>query len=244
MSLMKRLSLIFKSKAHRALDKAEDPAETLDYSYQRQLELQQKARKGLAEVATSRKRVEIQAQDLAKKAETLQAQAEKAVAMGREDLAREALTRKAALTPQVHALAAQHASLLADEEKLTAAVQTLGRKVEEFRTKKETVKATYAAAKAQTQIAESFAGMGGEMADVGLAIQRAEDKTMQMKARAGAVDELLASGAFDDPLALSSGHDSLSRELDALSATSAVETELAALKAALPASAQGPKELA
>ena len=244
MSLMKRLSLIFKSKAHRALDKAEDPGETLDYSYQRQLDLQRQARKGLAEVATSRKRVEIQAQDLAKKAQTLQEQAEKAVAMGREDLAREALTRKAALMPQVEALAAQHASLLADEEKLTAAVQTLSRKVEAFRTKKETVKATYAAAKAQTQIAESFAGIGGEFADVGLAIQRAEDKTSQMQARAGAVDELLSSGALDDPLALSTGQDSLSRELDAISASSSVETELAALKAALPAPGQGPKELA
>ena len=39
MSLMKRISLIFRSKANTALDRAEDPRQTLDYSYQRQLDL-------------------------------------------------------------------------------------------------------------------------------------------------------------------------------------------------------------
>ena len=39
MSVMKRVSLIFKSKANKALDRMEDPRETLDYSYQRQLEM-------------------------------------------------------------------------------------------------------------------------------------------------------------------------------------------------------------
>ena len=64
MSIMKRISLIFRSKANKALDRAEDPRETLDYSYQRQLDLLSKVRRGVADVATSRKRVELQVNQL------------------------------------------------------------------------------------------------------------------------------------------------------------------------------------
>src|SRR5215210_3809332 len=98
MSLMKRISLIFRSKANKALDRAEDPRETLDYSYQRQLEMLTKVRRGVADVATSRKRIELQRNQLQGQSDKLTEQAQKALNMGREDLAREALTRKSALT--------------------------------------------------------------------------------------------------------------------------------------------------
>lgn len=239
MSLMKRISLIFRSKANKALDRAEDPRETLDYSYQRQLELLSKVRRGVADVATSRKRVELQLNQLEQQSAKLTGQAQKAIEVGREDLAREALTRKSGLSQQVSDLQAQHAQLQAEEEKLVLAQQRLQAKVEAFRTRKETIKATYSAAEAQTRITEAMSGIGEEMGDVGLAIQRAEDKTAQMQARAGAIDELLASGALDDVSQIGGGDD-ISRELDALSSASDVEAELAALKAgknpeALPA---------
>ena len=118
--------------------------------------------------------------------------------MDREDLAREALTRKSGLTSQITDLQAQHAQLQGEEEKLTLAQQRLQAKVESFRTRKETIKATYTAAEAQTRIGEAMSGIGEEMGDVGMAIQRAEDKTAQMQARAGAIDELIASGALED----------------------------------------------
>ena len=121
----------------------------------------------------------------------------RSVALGREDLAREALSRRAALQQQVTDLETQHATLQGEEEKLTLAAQRLQAKVDAFRTKKETIKATYTAAQAQTRIGEAFSGISEEMGDVGLAIQRAEDKTAQLQARAGAIDELLASGALD-----------------------------------------------
>jgi phage shock protein A len=230
MSLMKRISLIFRSKANKAIDRAEDPRETLDYSYQRQLDLLSKVRRGVADVATSRKRVELQVNQLDQQAAKLQGQAEKAISMGREDLAREALTRRSALSGQISDLKAQHAQLQGEEEKLTLAQQRLQAKVESFRTRKETIKATYTAAEAQTRINEAMSGIGEEMGDVGLAIQRAEDKTANMQARAGAIDELIASGALDDASQINRGDD-ISRELDALSSTSDVESELAALKA-------------
>jgi phage shock protein A len=229
MSLWQRITLIFRSKANKALDRAEDPRETLDYSYQRQVELLGKVRRGVADVATSRKRVELQVAQLEQQSGKLQGQAQKAIEMNREDLAREALTRKSGLTAQIGDLKAQQAQLQGEEEKLTLAQQRLQAKVEAFRTRKETIKATYTAAEAQTRINEALSGIGEEMGDVGLAIQRAEDKTAQMQARAGAIDELIASGALDDVTAHGAGDD-IARELDSLSSASDVEAELARLK--------------
>jgi phage shock protein A len=239
MGVMKRVSLVFKAKANKALDKMEDPRETLDYSYQRQLELLTKVRRGVADVATSRKRVELQMNQLQQQANKLQDQARKALGMGREDLAREALTRKASAQSQLDELQTQYAQLQAEEEKLTVASQRLQAKVDAFRTRKETIKATYTAAEAQTRINEAFSGISEEMGDVGMAIQRAEDKTAQMQARAGAIDELMASGALDD--AVGGKRDDIQSELDMMSASSDVERELAMLKGELTTSA--PKQL-
>src|SRR5579862_286484 len=239
MSVMKRVSLIFKSKANKALDRMEDPRETLDYSYQRQLEMLQKVRRGVADVATSRKRIELQMNQINQTSNKLEKQARDALGAGREDLAREALTRRSSAQTQLNDLQAQYASLQAEEEKLTVASQRLQSKVDAFRTRKETIKATYTAAEAQTRINEAFSGISEEMGDVGMAIQRAEDKTAQMQARAGAIDELMASGALDDAVG---GHrDDIQSELDMMSASSDVERELAMLKGELTAGA--PKQL-
>ena len=230
-SIMQRVALIFRSKANKALDRAEDPRETLDYSYTKQQELLQKVRRGVADVATSRKRIELQIQQLDQQSQKLQGQAQQALAGGREDLAREALTRKSGLQNQMADLQTQHAQLQAEEEKLTNASQRLQAKVESFRTRKETLKASYTAAEAQTRINEAFTGISEEMGDVGMAIQRAEDKTAQMQARAGAVDELIASGALDDQV--SGGKDDITLELEKMGATGGVDAELAAMKAQL-----------
>ncbi len=239
MGLWQRFKLIFSSKANKALDKAEDPREVLDYSYEKQLELLQKVRRGVADVATSRKRLELQIQGLAQQTDKLDGQARAALAGGREDLAREALTRKSGLTQQIADLQTQLATLTDQEEKLTVAAQQLQTRVETFRTKKETIKATYSAAEAQTKINEAFAGISSELGDVGLAVQRAEDKTQQMQARAGAIDELLASGALDD--ATGTSKDSLTVELERMASASEVDQQLAALKAELDAPAAKPE---
>ncbi len=229
---MQRLRLIFSAKASKALDRAENPNETLDYSYQKMLEMQQKVRRGVADVATSRKRLELQLKQLQQGSDKLTNQAQQALGQGREDLAREALTRKSGLAGQITDLQTQHAQLQAEEEKLTLASQRLQAKIEAFRTKKETLKATYNAAKATTSVNEAFSGISEEMGDVGLAIERAEDKTAQMQARSGAIDELIASGALEDKLALGGGGDDIDRELAAMSSTTDVEAELAQMKAA------------
>src|SRR5215831_8664770 len=231
MSVMKRVSLIFRAKANKALDRMEDPRETLDYSYQQQVEMLTRVRRGVADVATSRKRVELQMNSLQKEVTRRENQARDALGKGREDLARAALQNKAGLQGQLTDLQGQYAQLQDQEEKLTLASQRLQAKVDAFRTKKETIKATYTAAEAQTRINEAFTGISEEMGDVGLAIQRAEDKTAQMQARAGAIDELLASGAPEDHVG--GPRDDIQAELDRMGAGSGVEAELERLKGEL-----------
>ena len=208
----------------------------LDYSYERQLELLQQVRRGLADVTTSPRRIELQVTQLQQSAAKLQGQAQHALAAGREDLAREALTRRAAVTSQIGDLQGQQASLQAEQDKLTVAAQRLQAKAEAFRTRKETIKAAYTAAEAETRVNEAVTGISEEMGDVGMAIQRAQDKTEQMQARAGALDELLASGALEDAT-LPGGRDDLQSQLDALTAGHDVDDELARMKAQLPTAA-------
>jgi phage shock protein A len=240
MSILRRIADLFKIKASKALDRAEDPREVLDYSYSQQMEMLQKVRRGLADVATSRKRVELQLNQLQQSAGKLQAQAQQALGTGREDLAREALTRRSGVLSQVTDMQAQEASLQAEEEKLAAVTQRLEAKVEAFRTRKETIKATYTAAEAEAHINEAVTGISEEMGDVGMAMQRAQDKTEQMQARASALDELIASGALEDAT-LPAGRDDIQAQLDAVTAGSDVEEELARMKAQLPATADRPE---
>lgn len=228
MGLWQRFSLIFTAKANKALDRAEDPREILDYSYEKQLELLKQVRRGLVDVATSRKRLELQIQGLAQQGVKLQDQARAALAAGREDLAREALTRSSGLRQQIADLQSQLAVLQAQEEKLGISAQQLQLKVEAFRTKKETLKATYSAAEAQTRINEAYAGISSELGDVGLAISRAEDKTAQMQARASAIDELISSGVLADASGL--GKDNITAELEALASEQEVDAQLEAMK--------------
>lgn len=239
--MWQRFKMIFRSKANAAMDKAENPAQTLDYSYEKQLEMLQKVRRGVADVATSRKRVELQIASLDKQLAKLDDQARAALAAGREDLAREALIRKSAIGQQIADLHVQLEQLTMQEQKLTVAAQQLQTKVESFRTQKETIKATYSAAEAQVRINEAFTGISSELGDVGLAIQRAEDRTSQMQARAGAMEELMATGALET----TGGKDALTAELERLSADNQVENELAAMKAQIggaqpPSAVTGP----
>ncbi len=230
-----RTKSIFQAKANRVLDRAEDPRETLDLSYEKQLDSLQKVRKSVADVATARKRIELQASQIQKQADKLQDQAKSAISIGNEDLAREALSRRAALGEQLTELKAQHEQVAQQEESLVSTSQRLQTQIAQFRTKKETLKASYTAAEAQTKIGEAVSGISTSMGDAGAAMQRAQDKISSMQARAGAMDELLASGALTD---LTTPVTDIQAELDRAQAGSQVDRELAALKAQL--SAGGP----
>ena len=231
MSVMKRLSGIVQAKANKALDKAENPADMLDLSYEKQMENLTKVRRALADVATARKRLELQATQLQAQAQKLQDQAKQALGQGQEDLAREALARRATLADQLDSLGTQHQQVEAQQQQLETTATRLQAQVDAFRTKKETLKASYTASKAQASIGEAVSGISESMTDAGMTLDRAQDKIAQMQARAGAIDELLDTGALPD--ALGGGGDDIQKQLDATSKAGQVDAELAALKAQL-----------
>lgn len=230
-----RFSTVVKAKISKLLDRAEDPAETLEYSYQKQIELLQNVKKGLADVVTAKKRLQLQSRRLEAQVVKLDTQARQALAAGNEALARTALERKAAIQAELQGLDGQIAELESQQQSMTENQQKLQAKIEAFRSKKEIIKAQYSAAEAQVRISEAATGVGEEMADVGLAMQRALDKTENMRARAQAVEELEKAGAFDDLTQLGSGEDDIDRQLRELSSGSQIDSELEKMKAELAA---------
>jgi phage shock protein A len=239
MGLMSRTSAVVRAWYSKLLDRAEDPAVTLDYSYERQLELLQNVKKGIADVVTAKKRLQLQQQKLEQQVVKLDTQARQALAAGNEDLARTALERKQFAQTELQTLDQQVAELEGQQQGLIDKEQKLRTKLEQFRTKKEVIKAQYSAAEAQVKISEAATGVGEEMADVGMAMQRAVDKTEGMRARASAMDELEAAGAFDDNLQLGTGGDDIDRQLSELTSGAQVDDELAKMKSELGSGSGG-----
>ena len=231
MGMLSRMSTVVKAKMNRLIDNAEDPKETLDYAYEKQLEMLRDVKRGVVEMVTAKRRLEIQAKKVRENVSRLDDQARNALGMAREDLARVALERKQSALMELDGLDQQVVDMEHEQEKLTAAEQRIQAKVQAFRNKKEVIKAQYSAAQAQVRIGSALSGLSEEMGDVSLAVERAEHKTESMRARAGAIDELAAAGVLDDPLGLGGGQDDIDRELNKLSASASVESELAALKA-------------
>jgi phage shock protein A len=234
-----RFSTMIKAKVSKLLDRAEDPSETLDYSYEKQLELLQNVKKGIADVVTAKKRLQLQSQKHEQAVVKLDTQARQALASGNEELARTALERKTAIQNELQGLDQQVTELEAQQQQLIDKEAQMRQRIDAFRSKKEVIKAQYSAAEAQVRIGEAASGVGEEMADVGLAMQRAVDKTENMKARAGAVEELEAAGTFDDITQLGDGKDDIDRQLESLTSTSQVDDELAKMKAELGAGPGG-----
>jgi phage shock protein A len=227
MGMFSRMSTIVKSKMNRMLDQAEDPRETLDYSYEKQLEMLQNVKRGVVEMVTAKRRIQQQAAKVRENIERLERQAKHALEADREDLARLALQRKQNALIELQGLDEQIEGMEQEQQKLTTAEQRLQAKVDAFRNKKEIIKAQYTAAQAQVRIGSALGGISEEMSDVSMAMQRAENKTDQLKAKAGAIDELVEAGVLDD---FNGPRDAIERELAQISISQGVEEELAALK--------------
>ncbi len=231
MSILKRVSDVFQQKVNSAVDKMEDPAQALDLSYQRQLEALQTVRRNVADVLTSEKRLEIQADQLRDSIAKLQGQARTALQQGKEDLAKVALTRAQGAQAQLEGLTSQIENLKSQEQKLELTAQKLQAKIESFRMQKDTMKAQYQAAKAGTQIAEVATGLSESMADASMMVDRSRDKIAQMQARSQAVGQLLDSGVLDNVGADPS--DDIARQLEAGTTDTAVQAQLEAMKQSL-----------
>jgi len=228
MTLFQRAHDIVAAKANKALDAAERPDEMLDLSYEQMLDQITQVRRALVQIAASRKQTELQEEQFKHSVDHLQDQAQAAVAQGKDDLAREALSRKAAAQSQIDGMEAQRTQLAEQEHKLEVTLDALQKKVNDFRTRKEVLKAQYTAASAMNAVDENVAGISSTIGDTGAALQRAQDKIAMTQARAGALDDLLQSGVLEDV----GGSDDIQAELDEVSTSSQVDAELAALKAA------------
>jgi phage shock protein A len=238
MSLFQRAHDIVAAKANKALDAAENPNEMLDYSYEQMLDHITQVRRALVDITASKKQLELQEQQLQHSVDHLNDQAKAALAQGREDLAREALSRKATAQQQIDEMEPQHQQLNDEEQKMEQTLSTLQQRVNEFRSKKEVMKAQYTAASAMTSVNEEAAGISKSFSDSGAALQRAQDKIANMQARASATDELLQSGVLED---VGGDTDDIQRELDQASASSNVDAQLAALKAQLASAPATPQ---
>jgi phage shock protein A len=228
LGLLNRISTVIKQKANYLIEKYEDPRQALDYSYEKQRELVNRLRRDLAEVVTSKKRLEMQKARLWDNIRTLDEQARRSLDSDREDLAKLALQRKNANLIEMQGLDKQIAEMQAEQEKLEQTEKRLSAKVEEFKSKKEVIKAQYSSAEAQVRIKESITGISEEMTDVGMAMNRVEEKAERMKSKAQALDEMISSGVLVD---YTSNKDEIESELEQITVNKSVEEELAKLKA-------------
>jgi len=238
MGLFQRAHDILQAKANKALDAAEKPDEILDLSYEQMLDQITQVKRGLVSITASRKQLELQEQQLQHTVDHLAGQAKAALAQGREDLAREALSRKAAAQAQIDGIEPQRQQLAEEQQKLEQTLAALQQRVNNFRTQKEVLKAQYSAAKAESTIGETAAGISKSFGDTGADIQRAQDKIATMQAHAEAVDELLQSGVLED---VGGDTDDIQKELDEAGTSAQVDSELAALKAEIASSAPPPE---
>lgn len=194
----------------------DDPAklkDRLDETYREQTALLRQVRRGVADVATSRKRVELQLATIAQQASHLDDQARQAVAQGNDDEARAILVRKVTLEKSGADLKQRHTDLVAEEAKLEQAASKVEQEVEGFRIRKDTLAARHTAASARAEINSATTGINSAVSEVGQAMESAERRTREMEAKADAVDELVADGVVTKPG--QSADDVWSRQFDA-----------------------------
>ncbi|MBV8695630.1 MAG: PspA/IM30 family protein [Ktedonobacteraceae bacterium] len=230
MGIFSRFTHFLRVRASAALDKAEDPGQVMDYSYNKQIEQLQQLRRSIADVMTSEKRLQLQQAQLAEKVDKLDLQARQALLAKREDLALIALQRKEMLLSQLASYDQQIAQVRAQSEKLITMERTVSARVEAFRTQKEMVKAQYSAAQAQVKINETLTGISQEMSEMSLAMQRAQDKVLTMQARANAMDALLEQGILNEQGLLGATGDTFERELQQIATQQNIEMQLQAMK--------------
>jgi phage shock protein A len=229
MSVWSRIGLSMRIKSHAALEGLDDPAETLNFAESEQRRVLHVVGRGLIDVATARQQLVRQADRLEAQIAALDDRAKQAIDADREDLARASLERKQVAVRELDELRRQAADLEGEERTLTAAHQQLATRVEEFRIRRIATTAQYAAASSRIMVSDALAGVSGDLAELSMAVGRAEERTDRLRAQATAIDVLLSSGALAGPFGST---DRVERELRDLATAKAVDAELEALKAA------------
>ncbi len=202
MTLWRRLRSFFGDKTHAALDRLEDPRDALEAAYREQLAALQEALRGVADVLTSEKRLELEAETLRAAAGRATAAATQAARAGDDESARRALRRESVALGQRERLLAEIADIGAQRRALEAFAERLRERVEQSRTEKLALGARFATAKAAARAGEHVLGLSDDMAAVARKVERARDASRAAQARAAALTELAAGGidrsALDD----------------------------------------------
>lgn len=239
MGLLRRFVLLLKVWLNTLLSPAEDPRQTFAYAYQRQRELLVKVQQALTDLATSKERLANKTVEVQKKLPQLEEQARRSLIANREDLARLALQRRQVAAMELKTLEAQVHEVEQEEQRLSLVEQRLSTQIEAFFARQEVIAARYSAAEAQVRVNEALGGVSQELADLGRALEKAEQTTEHMQARASALDELVEAGILETP-GLTSG-DAVERELAQVDVAQAVEKQLAALKSQLKSGGARPE---
>jgi phage shock protein A len=227
MNPFRRLWVVIKARFSRLVDRAENPHDLLDYSYEKQLEELNEFRQGLAGLVTAKKRVQSRKEKLEAQVMKLDKAAHDAVSLGKEDDARTFLERKQFLQDELDGVDREVVELQSQQEQMIRQEREVQAKVERFRTEKEVSKAQYSAAKARVSAGEAAAGISSASNEGGQAMMRAKEKVDQMKARAEALDELEQAGSFTD---IATGESSIDRQIAEMTSTAGVEAELEKIK--------------
>lgn len=242
MSILGRVADLFQAKTNKLLNAIEDPNDTLDLSYEKMLTGLQDTKRHLADVVAQQKSLERQITSSDSEMAGAEADAKLAVQAGRDDLARAALVHRQRALDNRATLQAAWDAIKPQVDKLAEYQQRLEERIERFRTQKDTMKASYAAAQAQVKVTQSLTGVGDRLGGIEAPLRRAEDKMLGMRDKADAMDSLMQQGLLNDPLDKRSRTD---KELADLRDTHMVDAQLEQLKAALANPAvEGPGEAA
>jgi phage shock protein A len=166
------------------LDAREDPMRALEAAYAKEVQTAREAQRGVAEVLTGQKRLELEAESL-----RLSAERHASAAAAGDERARE---RASFVTMQRERLLEAIDDLRAQRVLLEATAEKIRQRAELFRTEKLALSARYAAAKASARAGEHITGLSDEAAAAADAVERARDAARDVLARAAALAELAA----------------------------------------------------
>ncbi|RDD53650.1 MAG: PspA/IM30 family protein [Candidatus Korarchaeota archaeon NZ13-K] len=224
-----RLRVNIEAKLNKLFDRFEDPREQLDYAYDKLVQQLHNVEIALSRAIAARKKLEFELERLDERIKDMDEKARRALKAGREDLAKQALERKLVLSQQREVLEKRINEMREDEEKLLTVRDNLRTKIDLFKAKKEQLKAEYEASKAQVEVQGMVTGLSDEFASVARIIERSEEKVNDMKARAAALDELIATGGALDLLEPEE-KDVIERELGKIELKAQLEEEMRRLK--------------
>ncbi|HKG26849.1 MAG TPA: PspA/IM30 family protein [Thermomicrobiales bacterium] len=225
---MSRFTGFVKGRIDALLAPPPDPRAVDADAGERQQSLLAEVRRALADLKEARHRLRTKATLVEGQLPRFEEQARQALRSGREDLARLALQRRQAALTALRELDSQAREIETEEGKLAIVEQRLTVQIEGMAARRHLLEARYSAAEAQVKIGEALTGISGELAELGIELERAERRTGRMQARAAAIEELVAEGVLHrigtDP---TSG---MTEALDRLDDERVIDARLAALK--------------